>query len=303
MKKNIKNKETEFPKASIVVPTYNHAPILRETIKGMLKLDYPNKYEIIVVNDGSKDNTKEMLKNEFSGHGNLYVINFKKNSGVCKARNAGIAKARFPIVINMDHDCIPEKDWLKDMVKGFDSREVGFVSEYADYGGTSTAFRKEALDKAGGYDEDYFYFREDSDLAFKIMEAGYKLKRTKAKYFHNHELENPKGIINLIKYGWKRIKYHQNDVLLYKKHPENPKVKEFLNIKFGFLVDPKKDFDAISGGWKGSELNVSSPRGITFMENKSILHAIAIIFIGIAYVIALKLVRLWGSIKYRKLLI
>ena len=209
-----------------------------------------------------------------------------------------------PNHINMDHDCIPEKNWLKEMVKGFDSDKVGFVSAYATYGGTSTGFRKEALGKVGGgYDEDYFYYREDSDLAFKIMEAGYALKRVEAQYEHDHKMVKPKGLVNLVKHVWQRINYHQNDVLLYKKHPDNPKVKEFLNIKYGFLVDPREDFKAVTGSWAGQKkFNISSPRGITFLENKTPLHALAILIIAVGYLTALKTVRLYGSLKFRKLL-
>lgn len=293
-----------YPSASIVIATYNNAPVLKRVLEGMLALDYPNEFEIIVVSDGSSDGTEEMMAHEFAHNRNVSFIDLPR-SGVCKARNAGIRRARHPIIINMDHDCIPDRNWLKDMAKGFENPRVGFVSAYATYGGTSTGFRKEALEKAGGgYDEDYFYYREDSDLAFKIMEAGYDLVRVKANYEHDHEMVKPKGLGALARHAWQRINYHQNDVLLYKKHPRNPKVKEFLHVKRGFLVDPREDFKAVTGRWAGQkEFNISSPRGITFLENKSPLHALIIFGAGIGYVLALKLVRLYGSAKFGKLLL
>ncbi len=294
-----------YPNASIVIPTLNNVNTLKKVVKEMLKQDYPAGFEIIIVNDGSTDLTKKMLQENFSSNKKISIINFSKNQGVCKARNAGIKIAKHEIIINMDHDCLPEKNWLKEMVKGFEDPQVGVVTAYPPYGGTSTGFLKKALKKVGGgYDEDYFYYREDSDLTLKIMEAGYKLKVVNAKYFHDHEEVKPQGILKILKYAWKRINYHQNDVLLFKKHPVNPLVKEFLHIKFGFIVNPLNDFQTVTGTWhSGGKLNVSSPRGITFLENKTFLHTLLIFLIATTYVFVIKLVRLYASIRFGKLLI
>lgn len=294
--------KNKFPNASIVIATFNNAPILRKVLDAMLKLNYPAQYEIIVADDGSTDNTKQMLLANFRNNKKIKLI-LLKHGGVCRARNAGIAKAKFPIIINMDHDCIPAKGWLKDMVAGFDSEKVGIVSAYDYYGGTSTAFRKSLLDKVGGYDEDYVYYREDTDLSFKIMDLGYEFKLVKANYIHDHKLAKPSGFVGFAKHVIQRLKYHQNDVLLYKKHPTKL-CEDFLNIKFHFLISPLSDFRAATGTWgKGVGFSISSPRGIVFLENKSPLHSLAIILAGIAYVIAVKFSRLVGSIKFGKLLI
>ncbi|MBI2530527.1 MAG: glycosyltransferase family 2 protein [Candidatus Diapherotrites archaeon] len=294
--------KNKFPNASIVIATFNNAPILRRVLEAMLKLEYPAQYEIIVADDGSKDGTREMLQSNFRNNKKIKLI-FLKHGGVCKARNAGIKAARFPIVINMDHDCIPSRNWLRDMAGGFDSEKIGIVSAYDYYGGTSTAFRKNLLNKVGGYDEDYVYYREDTDLSFKIMDLGYEFKLVKANYVHDHKLAKPKGFMGLAKHVMQRLKYHQNDVLLYKKHPAKL-CEKFLNIKFHFLVSPLSDFKAATGIWgKGVGFSISSPRGIVFLENKSPLHALAIILAGIAYVCAVKISRLIGSIRFGKLLI
>ena len=295
-------KENAFPKASIVIAAFNNAATLERVLNAMLKLDYPNDFEIIVVNDGSTDNTKEMLEERFGKEKKIKTINMQ-NSGVSKARNAGIKISRYDFVVNMDHDCIPEKDWLRDMMKGFDSEKVGIVSAYDYYGGTSTAFRKELLERVGGYDEQYFYYREDTDLSFKIMDLGYEFKLVKAKYLHDHKMVKPRGFWQFARHVWQRLNYHQNDVLLYKKHP-NKITQEFLHIKYGFLVNPYWDFSVATGLWqKGGKMELSSPRGITFLENKTIFHSIIIIIAGILYVIAVKLFRLYGSIKFGKFLI
>ncbi|MEM4663024.1 MAG: hypothetical protein QXM75_03300, partial [Candidatus Diapherotrites archaeon] len=163
--------------------------------------------------------------------------------------------------------------------------------------------RKDVLLKVGGYDEDYKYYREDTDLTFKILELGYKFKHVKANFLHDHKLTKPPGPFGMFKYALHRLKYHQDDVLLYKKHP-NELTKKFFDIKFGFLINPMYDFKVATGLWKkGGKLQLSSPRGIVFIENKTPLHTIAIISLGVCYVFAVKFVRLLASIRHRKLLI
>jgi len=288
--------------ASVVVATYNNRKTLRKTLDSLLEQDFRGMYEVIVVNDGSTDGTKEFL-NDYSRGKPMLKVFHQQNYGVCKARNRGIREAKYEIVVNMDHDCIAEKNWLQKLVEGFDSEKIGVVSAYDYYGGTSTAFRKEPLDETGGYDEQYRYYREDTDLSFKIMNLGYKFRLVEPCYFHDHEEVKPSGFFTLVSHVLRRLYYHQNDVLLYKKHPTKV-CMDFLHIKFGFLVDPMQDFRVATGLWeKGKKMNLSSPRGITFMENKTPLHAIAIILGGVGYVMAVKFSRLIGSLRFGKLLV
>jgi len=304
MKNKTKNKE--LPKASIVVLTHNRAKVLDKTLKGMLRLDYPNEYEVIVVNDGSTDNTKDVL-NSYQGNKKIVAIN-EERFGPCKARNNGIKAARFPIVVIMDDDCIPSKDWLINLARGFDSPKTGMVSSYSLFGGTSTAFRASVLDKVNSYDEEYFYYREDTDLVFKILDAGYKGKLVDAEFKHDHKLEKP-SLGKLINHALERASYHKNDVLLYKKHSE--RARKFLNVKFGFIVDPLEDFNRATGRWadigrnegRTKNISLSSPRGLTYLENKTPIHTISIVLAGLLYVLLVKLVRLYGSVKFKKLLI
>ena len=292
-----------FPKASIVIASYNNIKVLEQALDSMLKLDYPNDYEVIVVDDGSKDGTPSRIRQKYGNGKKIKLIAFDRNMGVCRARNAGIKEARFPIVVNMDHDCIPAKGWLKSLVSGFESKKVGVVSSFGSFGGTSTAFRKELLDKAGGYDEDYFYYREDTDLTFKIMDLGYEYRKVEAGYTHDHEEAVPKGISGWARYVLKRLRYHENDVLLYKKHPKL--AKDFLHIKMGFMVDPLEDFKVVANLWDGSskELKLGSPRGLELIKNKTPLHTLVIILLALTYVFAVKFFRLIGSIKFGKFLI
>lgn len=130
---------------SILVPCYNEAPILKYTIEGLLKVDYDN-LEIILINDGSKDNTFEILyesldlclwetmtsaslSNEVLGtyksnkYPFIYVVN-KLNSGKAKSLNIGIAYAQKELIVTMDGDCVLEKSALLSMNKLFDDEDI-----------------------------------------------------------------------------------------------------------------------------------------------------------------------------------
>jgi glycosyltransferase involved in cell wall biosynthesis len=286
--------------ASIIMAVYNGERTLERALKALLKQDYRGSYEIIAVDDGSSDRSRAILR-RLSG-GKLKTL-FQEHGGVCRARNLAIKNAKYGIVVNMDQDCIAGKKWLKEMVAGFDSEKTGIVSAYGLYGGTSTAFRKKLLEKAGGYDEEYGYYREDTDLSFRIMELGYKFRLLEADYMHDHRESRPEGVLGLAQYVLRRLKYHQNDVLLYRKHP-TAVCREFLHIKYGFIIDPVQDFRAATGTWeKGGQFGLSSPRGITFIENRTPLHTLLIIIAGAGYAVAVKLSRLAASLRFRKLLV
>jgi glycosyltransferase involved in cell wall biosynthesis len=290
----------KYPPASIVIASYNNYNTLKTVLNGMLKLDYP-KYEVLVVYDGDQKGADKIIE-KFKKHKIISHYKNGKNLGVCKTRNKGIKMSTYDFVVNMDHDCIPKKDWLKKIIAGFDNPKVGVVSSYTYYGGTSTAFRKELLKRVGGgYDLDYKYYREDTDLSFKIMDLGYKFKLVKADFKHDHNEVRPQGLSGIRKYVMRRLKYHQNDVLLYKKHPTKL-CKKFLKIKYGFLVSPYADFSVATGLWQG-KFNLSSPRGLVFLKADAWWKKIVIICIGIIYVLMVKGSRLIGSIKHGKLLL
>jgi glycosyltransferase involved in cell wall biosynthesis len=91
------------PLVSVIIACYNHGRYLATAIESILILEYPN-IEIIVVDDGSTDNTQEVLK-EFSEVKNVY----QENQGLSAARNTGIANSSGEFLIFLDAD-----DWLLD---------------------------------------------------------------------------------------------------------------------------------------------------------------------------------------------
>jgi cellulose synthase/poly-beta-1,6-N-acetylglucosamine synthase-like glycosyltransferase len=129
------------PSISLIVPSYNEEVSVRDSVGCMLRLDYPN-YEVIVVNDGSKDRTMEILIDEFKLFRSarsvtgpidtktvrrvyestepvrLLVID-KANGGKADSINAGINAARCDLVMVVDSDSLIERDGLFEMVKPF----------------------------------------------------------------------------------------------------------------------------------------------------------------------------------------
>lgn len=291
--------------ASIVVASFNGGEPLIKAVNGMLNQDYNGKYEVIVVDDGSFDGkTPDLLQKNFGKNPKVTLI-FLPRSGVCKTRNAGIRVAKYETIINMDHDDNPEKDWLGIMMSGFNSPNVGAVSGYGHYGGTSTGFRKDIIDHLGGYDEDYFYYREDTDLSFRVMQLGFEYRKVEgAKWHGDRTLVTPRGVKKILLYTLQRFKYHMNDVLLHKKN-QTALCNQFLHVRGKIFVDPIEDFKVATGLWKDPEKTpeLSSPRGMTFLPNRGFLSFAFIVMVGLGYTFAIKWARLAGSIKHGHLLI
>ncbi len=93
---------------SLYVCAYNDEKEIEEVINGILNLD-PKPNEIIIVNDGSTDDTLKIL-NKYKN--NITILNLAKNMGLPHARNIAIKNSKNDIVAALDSDVIPEKSWL-----------------------------------------------------------------------------------------------------------------------------------------------------------------------------------------------
>lgn len=122
------------PSVSLLVPAYNEELTIKENVRSLLALNYP-EYEVIVVNDGSKDNTAQIMIEEFQlqqfkpvvashiktqkvrgyyhnpEYPNLYFID-KENGGKADSLNAGINLSHYPLISTIDADSLLEKDAL-----------------------------------------------------------------------------------------------------------------------------------------------------------------------------------------------
>ena len=112
--------------ASVVVPMYNAEKTIEECLKSLLKQKIKKSYEIIVVDDGSTDNSTERVKKigRKTKTGMIRLIR-QKNAGPSKARNAGAKTANGNIICFTDSDCEPDENWLEEMTKSFEDPAVG----------------------------------------------------------------------------------------------------------------------------------------------------------------------------------
>jgi len=183
---------------SVVIPMYNAQDTIIETVNSVLAQTYKGSFEIIVVNDGSTDDSSRILNNyiKSTGFNNIILIN-KENGGVASARNAGLKKAKGDWIALLDSDdsWIPEKleiqmnilnnhkniDFLgcnrnnektrvlwkkKDELSKITFKEL-LIKMYPQ---TSTAiFRRSIISEIGLYDESLRY-AEDGDYWFRISQ-------------------------------------------------------------------------------------------------------------------------------------
>ena len=225
-----------LPLVSILVPAYNEGAVIQGSIRSLLQLDYP-RYEIIVIDDGSKDDTyrKALAFEGTHGGASVRVIR-KKNGGKSRALNTGIAAANGEFVLCMDGDSALHPMTLRRAVRHLADPRVAAVAgsvkvvnrsnllsslqglEYVEglnmvraaqgffrlvniIPGPIGLFRKSALDKVGGYDHDTF--AEDCDLTLKLLMEGWQIQYEPGSIAYT---EAPEQLLDLLKqrYRWTR---------------------------------------------------------------------------------------------------
>ena len=224
------------PPVSIIVPAYNEGKLLRSTIQSLLQLDYPT-FEIIIVDDGSKDDTRQVAQSLVGdyGHARIKLVE-KKNGGKSTALNAGIQVSEYDFVLCVDGDSQLSGNTLKEAIRHFREPDIGAVAgnvkvdnryniwttlqalEYVEglnmarsaqslfklvniIPGPLGLFRKKAILDAGWYSSDTF--AEDCDLTLKIIREGWRVEyEPRAQSF----TEAPDKLTDLLKqrYRWTR---------------------------------------------------------------------------------------------------
>ena len=99
-----------YPLVSILVPSYNHEKYVTRTLDSILEDNYPNK-EIVIINDGSKDHSDEIIKNWIMEHEGIIKITYRSraNSGVCKTLNelVSLSSGKYLVPIASDDMLLP----------------------------------------------------------------------------------------------------------------------------------------------------------------------------------------------------
>ena len=107
--------EVEEPKISIVILNYNAGQLLLDCVESIKNTDYKN-YEIIVVDNASKDNSHKECKKKFP---EIKLIENDKNLGYCEGNNVGLRQVEGKFVVVLNPDTLVESKWLKELVRGY----------------------------------------------------------------------------------------------------------------------------------------------------------------------------------------
>jgi glycosyltransferase involved in cell wall biosynthesis len=186
-----------YPKVSVIVCSYNGAKTLDRCLESLKHLEYPD-YEVILVDDGSKDNTQDIAARH------PWIVNVRQeNSGLSAARNVGAQTATGEVLAYTDSDCMADPEWLYFMVgtllsgnyAGVGGPNISppaenwiqacvsaapggpnhvlltdLVAEHIP--GCNMAFYKWAFEKVGGFDPEYRKAGDDVDFCWRLQQKG-----------------------------------------------------------------------------------------------------------------------------------
>ena len=121
---------------SIITPAYNSATYIAETIESVLAQTYTN-WEMLIVNDCSKDNTAEIVQSYAAKDKRIKLINLTQNSGVAAARNTAIEKAKGRYIAFLDSDDLWKKEKLQKQLSFMQQNGYAFTfTSYEHFKGT-----------------------------------------------------------------------------------------------------------------------------------------------------------------------
>lgn len=216
----------KFPFVSICIPAYNEEKNIAETLNSVLKLDYPkDKIEIIIVNDGSTDNTAKIVKQVIKNNKdeNIKLLT-QKNKGKAAAMNYGLKTAKGDFFVSLDADSTVSEDALKTILPHFETdmsavlplitvqkkKTIMQKLQYCEYlinffykrlmsnldcihvtPGPFSVYRKEVIKKLGGFDENNLV--EDLEMALRLQKRNYKIKQILMTHIETKAPENFAG--------------------------------------------------------------------------------------------------------------
>jgi glycosyltransferase involved in cell wall biosynthesis/GT2 family glycosyltransferase len=215
-----KQDESRSISFSVVINTDNRLDYLKRTLSGLRFLDYPN-FEVCVVAGPTPDGSREYLQSL----GGDIKLAYCAERNLSKSRNIGIAMADGDAVIFIDDDSVPEREWLSDLAKSYADPSVGavggfvydntgirfqaryvtvnrlgypsdwvvpaphlnfpYTSDIPHLLGTNCSFRRSALLEIGGFDEEYEYFLDETDVCCRINDAGYSIIQRADGFVHH----------------------------------------------------------------------------------------------------------------------
>ncbi len=243
------------PLVSVVVPAFNEGKVIWRTIESLLASDHP-RFEIIVVDDGSTDDTYEIAIGAFGDNPRVSI--FKKvNDGKAEALNFGWRKARGEVIIALDADTLFTPQTISALAHRFADERIGAIAGNAKVGnrinivtkwqaleyvtsqnfdrrafaslncitvvpGSVGAWRRSVLEEVGGFSSETL--AEDQDLTIQVRKLGYKIGYEEAAIGLT---EAPDSLRNLAK---QRFRWSYGTLQCMWKHKN-----ALLNPRFGTL--------------------------------------------------------------------
>src|SRR6266566_1525726 len=227
-----------WPRVSVVVCSHNGARTIRDSLEGLRRLEYPD-YEVIVVDDGSTDDTAAI-----AGQCDVRLIR-TTNRGLSSARNTGLAVATGEIVAYLDDDAYPDPHWLTYLAATFlSTSQVGVGGpniapagdgpiaecvarapggpvhvlvtdrEAEHIPGCNMAFRTAYLEAVGGFDPRFRTAGDDVDVCWRLQDRGWTLGFHPAAVVWHHRR-------NSVRTYWRQqIGYGRAEAMLERKWPE-----------------------------------------------------------------------------------
>jgi cellulose synthase/poly-beta-1,6-N-acetylglucosamine synthase-like glycosyltransferase len=124
----VKNKDEELESITILLPVHNESSIIESKLLNIANLDYPDKLiKVIVVSDGSSDNTVEIVKKYYNKI-QLKLVVIEKQKGKANALNQGLEEVDTPIVVFTDASIMLDKDSIHKIISPFSDSSIGCVS-------------------------------------------------------------------------------------------------------------------------------------------------------------------------------
>ena len=211
-------------RVSVVIPTFNRVYHLEKCLEALEDQDLSgDAYEVIVVDDGSTDDTLSLLEHASrAGSGRIrYLV--QENAGPAAARNRGLQHASGTFVAFTDDDCVPERTWLRSFLESVPDRTdwagVGgrvirirdtLISRYIDYAGpmqpgtardgtvtylvtANAMYRRDLLEEVGGF-HPRLSCGEDSELSGRLRDKGYTLTSCEHAVVRHHHRDSISGL-------------------------------------------------------------------------------------------------------------
>jgi GT2 family glycosyltransferase len=225
---------------SVVVPTYHRPALLERCLKALLAQRFEaSRYEIIVADDESSPQVAALVERLACQTGKpapaLRYLAVTGAHGPAAARNTGWRHAAGPIIAFTDDDCLPTAGWLRAGVAAMSDGAAGASGKlaipcserptdyernaallaHAEFVTANCFYRREALEAVGGFDERFpIAWREDSDLAFTLVEQGARLVFAPAAVVIHPIRPRSWGI------SLSQQRKSMYNALLYRKHPQ-----------------------------------------------------------------------------------